>query len=146
MEVTRPISNILRLPPPLIEDGRPSVRAEDQKSKPSRIEILVEEGENFSASRDKYLAEKEAGKSESADVRKFRNRLETTKHQPTTEASFTAGYPSAPFLAQQIAQIQEEAVQDTAGSEHRDATQAYSDTLGLTAFVVPHSGLNQKVA
>jgi hypothetical protein len=146
MEITRPISNILRLPPPLIEDGRPVGRAEDQKSKPSRIEILVEEGKKFSASRDKFQPEKETVKSESADVRKFRNRLEAATHQPSAEVAFTAGYPSAPFLAQQIAQIQEEGVQEMAGPEYRDAAQAYSDTLGLTAFVVPHSGVNQKVA
>ncbi len=146
MEVTRPVSNIMRLPPPLVEDGRPFGRSDEEKPAPSRIEVLVEEGGNFSASKDRFLAEKEATNSENADVRKFRNRLGTFTHPPTTGASFNAGYPSAPFLAQQIAQTQEETVQETAGSEYQDATRAYSNTLSLTAFVVPHSGINQKLA
>lgn len=145
MEVTRPNLNILRLPPP-VQDGRPYGRADDKTSESPRIEVLVEEGENFSASTNRSLAERDAHKSETAEIKKFRERLHSATQQPA-ERPFRAGYPSAPFLAQQIAQMQEsETMQDTAAPEHREASQAYSDTLGLTAFVELHSGIRQKVA
>jgi len=139
MEVTKPVSSVLRLPPPR-RDGSASTHF----AAPGKSEVLVEDSRQFSQSNSQASTAKRLENSlteHAAAVRKKYHTDDTSFQRPDTFAE----YPSAAFLAQQIGQETGVSATLTRGQEYRDVSQAYRDTLRLTAFVVSHEGIRQKI-
>ncbi len=143
MDVTRPISNIL--PPPAKRNdggalllGRKSISAEQR-------DLRVEKAPSLTAHQHHAQEEKKTERDTAPVPVKLRDIQATFTSSRIADTSPHTPY-SAPFLAQQLAQQDEAAVESNPAQAHRRATYAYDSSLNLTATVIGFDGHAERIA